>query len=182
MTADYATNQRACAKLLAAILDRAAAYERKIGREVPTLVWTIGYDGMSATIDEHTSGIGTDALFAQVSQRQGFDWWVDILNAERVADRIGSDGRRFLSAQLRTNDTVVVLRTHLPASATFPCAWSGKERTGNFLLIDDHNSGVWVSEQAWDEFITKSREQKTIITFKVLRTVDAADLAKGQQS
>lgn len=111
----YGDAQQACVKALAEILERAAAFERKIGREVPTLVWTIGYDGMGATIDEFTSGIGTNALFAQVSLRQGFDWWVEILGAERVADRIESDGRRFLSAQLRTNGIVVVLRTHLPA-------------------------------------------------------------------
>lgn len=58
----------------------------------------------------------------------------------------------------------------------FPCAWSGERRTGKFLLIDDHNGGVWVSEQAWDEFRAKSRERKSFITFQVLRIQDAADL------
>lgn len=58
----------------------------------------------------------------------------------------------------------------------FPCAWSGEQRTGKFLLIDDHNGEVWVSEQAWDEFKAKSRERKTFISFTVLRIQDAADL------
>lgn len=58
----------------------------------------------------------------------------------------------------------------------FPCAWSGEQRTGKFLLIHDHNSEVWVSERAWDEFVAKSREGKTFITFKVLRIRAASDL------
>jgi hypothetical protein len=64
----------------------------------------------------------------------------------------------------------------MPSEEGFPCAWSGEQRTGKFLLIDDHNSEIWVSEQAWDEFRAKSRERKTFISFKVLRIQDAADL------
>lgn len=114
----YADAQKACIKVLAEIFRRADAYERKTGRELPTLVWTIGYDGMGAEIDQHTSGVrtGDNDLFATCTQHEAFDWWVEVLKAERVADRIESDGRRFLSARLRTDGIAVVLRTLLPAA------------------------------------------------------------------
>lgn len=108
----YADAQKACVKVLADIFRRADAYESKTGRELPTHVWTIGYDGMGAVIDQHTS----NGLFATCTQQEAFDWWVEAIAAERVADRVQSDGRRFLSAQLRTDGIVVVLRTHLPAA------------------------------------------------------------------
>lgn len=115
MLSNYTTSQKACGVVLTEILDRASAYEWAINRDVPNLVWTIGYDGMSATIDEHTIGVGDGTPFGGCTLREAFDWWVEILKAERVADRVQSDGRRFLSARLRTNGTVVVLRTYLPA-------------------------------------------------------------------
>jgi hypothetical protein len=112
---NYTTSQKACAAVLAEILDRAAAYEWATNRDVPNPVWTIGYSGMNATIDEVTLGDSSSTPFVGLTLRQAFDWWVEILKAERVADRMQSDGRRFLSAQLRTNGIVVVLRTYLPA-------------------------------------------------------------------
>lgn len=114
----YGEAQKACVKALAEIFDRAAVYESKTSRELPTLVWTIGYDGMGAEIDQHTSGVrtGDNDLFATCTQHEAFEWWVEVLKAERVVDRVESDGRRFLSARLRTDGIAVVLRTLLPAT------------------------------------------------------------------
>jgi hypothetical protein len=112
----YTTHQKTCANVLGEILDRAQAYEAMTGRDVPTLVWTVGFDGMSATVDEHSGGVGNLGLYVGCTLREGFDWWVEILRATVVGDRVESDGRRFLSASLRTDDIVVVLRTHLPAA------------------------------------------------------------------
>jgi hypothetical protein len=68
---------------------------------------------------------------------------------------------------------VTVSDTPTADTATFPCAWSGEDRSGEFLLIDDHNDEVWVSRQAWDDLIEKSDRERTLITFKVLRVTTA---------
>lgn len=110
----YADAQKASVTVLAAILDRAATYERTTGRELPTLVWTIGYTGLGADIDLCTSGVRDD------NQHEAYDWWVEAIAAEPVADCVQADGRRFLSAALHTNGIVVVVRTLLPATEVQP--------------------------------------------------------------
>lgn len=108
MLSSYVHHQRACAKTLVEILDRVAAYERATGLDLPSLAWTIGFEGMSAVIDS----LATIALFGpRPTQREVFDRWVKAIGAEPVANKPTDDGRRFLSAVLRINGTVAVLRT-----------------------------------------------------------------------
>lgn len=100
--------QRACLKALGEIFGRVAAYERSTGHELPALVWTIGFEGMSAEVDD----VSTVVVFGpRPSKRDVFDHWVKAIGAEPKTDIPTSDGRRFLSAALRINGTVAVLRT-----------------------------------------------------------------------
>lgn len=58
------------------------------------------------------------------------------------------------------------------------CPWSKQERSGRFLFVDDHNGGVWVSEQAWREFLSGAGE----VTYQVLDVADAADLVASSRA